>query len=200
MTRILVVEDDRLVLVGLANGLKSRGYTVDTADSGEAALVLALADEAQPDLVLIDICLPGISGIEVAAKICAEIDVPIIFLSALDTDDTVSNAIAQGTLSYLVKPITIKQLVPAVETALARSCDLKTLKASREHLSTALQQSRETSIAIGMLMQQHKLSAMDAFEMLRAHARVTRLKTSVVAQSVISGTLTLQPSAGDRKR
>lgn len=190
--RILIVEDDRLVLAGLADGLEDRGYAVVRATSGEQAILLA--DTAQPDLVVMDICLPDISGVEVAKRIKNKLDIPVIFLSALDTDETVREAITLGSLSYLVKPITIKQLVPAIESALARASDIAKLKEREENLASALKQSREISVAIGMLMERHSVSAEDAFEMLRAHARNSRRKASDVAKDVISGALELEPS------
>ena len=191
MTSILIVDDDRLILTGLANGLEARGYVVHKAATGEEAV--ALADTARPDLVLMDICLPGISGIEAARRIQEKANVPVIFLSATDSEEVVRMAIALGSISYLVKPITITQLVPAVENALARSRDIRKLRNSEEHLATALTQSRDISVAIGMLMERYNVTAEDAFEMLRSHARSTRLKTMDIAKDVISGTVQLAP-------
>ena len=193
MASILIVDDDRLILAGLANGLEERGYVVHKAATGEEAV--ALADIAQPDLVLMDICLPGISGIEAARRIQEKANVPVIFLSATDSEEVVRMAIELGSISYLVKPITITQLVPAVENALARSRDISKLRGSEEHLSTALTQSRDISVAIGILMERYNTTAEDAFEMLRAHARSTRLKTTDVAKGVIAGTVQLAPKA-----
>jgi response regulator NasT len=191
MAHILIVEDDRLILTGLANGLEDRGYTVTRAITGEEAV--ALADATPPDLVLMDICLPGISGTEVARRIQEKMNIPIIFLSAYDTEEVVREAITLGSLSYLVKPVTIKQLVPAIENALALARDIRKLRNSEEHLGTALTQSRDISVAIGMLMERCNVSAEDAFETLRAHARNTRRKTSEVAKDVVSGALQLEP-------
>jgi len=191
MASILIVDDDRLILTGLANGLEERGYVVHKAATGEEAV--ALADTVQPDLVLMDICLPGISGIEAARRIQEKANVPVIFLSATDSEEMVRMAIALGSISYLVKPITITQLVPAVENALARSRDISKLRSSEEHLSTALTQSRDISVAIGMLMERYNISAEDAFEMLRSHARSTRLKTVDIAKDVIAGKVQLAP-------
>ena len=190
MTSILIVDDDRLILAGLADGLEERGYVVHKATTGEEAM--ALADTARPDLVLMDICLPGISGIEAARRIQEKANVPVIFLSATDSEEVVRMAIALGSISYLVKPITITQLVPAIENALARSRDISKLRSSEEHLSTALTQSRDISVAIGMLMERYNTTAEEAFEMLRAQARKTRLKTSDIAKDVIAGTLQLE--------
>jgi len=190
MASILIVDDDRLILTGLANGLDERGYVVHKAATGEEAV--ALADTARPDLILMDIRLPGISGIEAARLIRDKVNVPVIFLSAIDDEEVVRVAIALGSINYLVKPITISQLVPAIENALARSRDISKLRSSEEHLSTALRQSRDISVAIGMLMERHNATAEEAFEMLRSHARQTRLKTADIAKDVISGTLQLE--------
>ena len=190
MASILIVDDDRLILTGLANGLDERGYVVHKAATGEEAV--ALADTARPDLILMDIRLPGISGIEAARLIRDKVNVPVIFLTAIDDEEVVRVAIALGSINYLVKPITISQLVPAIENALARSRDISKLRSSEEHLSTALRQSRDISVAIGMLMERHNATAEEAFEMLRSHARQTRLKTADIAKDVISGTLQLE--------
>ena len=190
MASILIVDDDRLILTGLANGLEERGYVVHKAATGEEAV--ALANTARPDLILMDIRLPGISGIEAARLIRDKVNVPVIFLSAIDDEEMVRVAIALGSINYLVKPITISQLVPAIENALARSRDISKLRSSEEHLSTALRQSRDISVAIGMLMVRHNATAEEAFEMLRSHARQTRLKTADIAKDVISGTLQLE--------
>lgn len=195
---VLIVEDDRLALAGLASGLEDRGYLVDKAITGEEGV--ALADSAQPDLVLMDICLPGISGIEAARRIQENMNIPVIFLSAYDSEEVVRVAIALGSLSYLVKPVTIAQLAPAVENALARWRDISKSRSSEEHLSTALTQSREISVAIGMLIERYNASAEEAFAMLRAHARKTRLKTSDVAREVIAGALQLEPPARNNRR
>lgn len=191
MIHILIVEDDRLVLAGLAAGLEERGYLVTKAVSGEQAV--QLADTARPDLVLMDVCLPDISGIDAARKINDRLGIPIIFLSAFNAEETVREAVRLGGFVYLVKPITIKQLVPAIESVLARAGDLSKLRGSEQNLATALKQSREISVAIGMLMERHGISAEDAFELLRRNARDTRRKTVEVAQDVISGSPGLEP-------
>jgi response regulator NasT len=191
MTHILIVEDDRLVLAGLAGDLEGRGYRITCAATGEEAVSLAVS--LRPQLVLIDICLPGISGMEAARRIRDQLDVPVIFLSALDGEDVVREAITTGSLSYLVKPIGIRQLVPAIENALARACDIARMRESEEQLATALRQDRDVSVAIGKLMERHGATAEDAFEMLRDCARNTRRKAGDVAKDVISGALLLEP-------
>jgi response regulator NasT len=195
MARILIVDDDRLVLSTLATGLETFGYVVSKASSGEEAL--AMLDTIKPDLAVMDVCLPGISGIETAKQILRRFDIPVIFLSAYDDPPTVRGAVALGGMSYLLKPIAVKQLVPAIESALARAGDIARLKEQEENLAAALKQNREISVAIGILIERHNIIAEDAFEILRAHARKTRRKVSDVAQDFLTGSLPLEPMAKD---
>ena len=183
--RILIVEDDPLVLAMLAEGLEMSGYAVATAISGENAL--ALFDTIHPDLVVMDICLPGISGIETMQQLREKSDLPVIFLTALNQDETTHEAIKAGAHVYVVKPISLKQLVPMIETALARAADLRKLRTTGENLVTALRQSRDVSIAIGILIERHNISGEEAFERLRKHARSTRRRITEVAAGIIAG-------------
>lgn len=182
--RILIVEDDPLVLAALAAGLEMSGYHVTTAISGENAL--ALFNEAKPNLLIMDICLPGISGIETVKKLREQSDLPVIFLTALSQDETTHEAIKAGAHVYAVKPVALNQLVPMIKSALARAADLDALRESKENLATALRQSREISVAIGILMERYGLSAEDAFERLRERARTGRRKITALAENVIA--------------
>ena len=185
MIRTLIVEDDRLILAGLVEGLGMAGYTVTGAASGEEALQLLA--QVDPQLIVMDICLPGISGIETARRILEQRQIPLIFLTAYDQQDTLREAIALGGMTYLLKPITVKQLIPVIQSALARSRDLEALRENKQNLAHALQQSREISIAIGLLIERHGLTAEEAFDVLRREARDTRRTTADVAQDVIAG-------------
>jgi len=146
-----------------------------------------------PHLIVMDICLPGISGIEAAQRICALCDTPVIFLSAYEDPDYLRDSIALGGMVYLLKPLTGQQLIPPIESALACAAELRQLRSSKETLSNALKQSREISLAIGIVMERSCVSAEEAFEMLRAEARNTQRKTVAVAKEIIAGTLQLKP-------
>jgi two-component system, response regulator PdtaR len=114
---ILVVDDDRLVLATLANGLSQAGYDVIDADNCDDAILLAR--EHRPDLALLDIRMEGMSGFDVAAYLRESLQTPFMFLSAFADDDTVAQVKALGAVAYLVKPLDIAQIVPTVEAALA---------------------------------------------------------------------------------
>jgi response regulator NasT len=182
-TRVLVVDDDRLVLATLAKSLRQWGYEVAEASSGETALKLAL--ETNPDLVLLDVNMPRMSGLEVAESLRAQTMIPFIFLTAYGDTDIVKQATEHGAMGYLVKPIDISQIVPAIEAALARGKELGQLRETETQLSTALANSRETSIAVGILMEREHLDRHSAFDVLRDYARSQRRKIKDVAEELI---------------
>lgn len=181
--RILFAEDDRLVLVTLSKGLRDAGYEVTTANSGEAALLLA---GRQPfDLAVLDIRMPGISGIETAQRLRDVHGVPALFLSAYGEPGLVEQATTSGGLAYVVKPVDVVQLIPAIEAALARARDLRALTEARAQLEQALAGGRQTSIAIGILMERQGLSEQAAFDMLRTSARKNRRKLEEISHELV---------------
>lgn len=183
--RLLLVDDDRLVLATLVRGLAVAGFEVAVAADVDAALAL-LGDEP-PDLVILDIALPGRSGLAFATEL-AERDVPFMFLSALSENETVLRASETAALSYVVKPVDVAALVPAIGAALVRARELRKLRRSEVMLENALRQGREASIATGILMERHGLDRATAFERLRRDARSQRRRLSEVALDVIAST------------
>jgi response regulator NasT len=113
--KILVVDDDRLVLATVSHGLAQAGYDVIDADNGDDAILLAR--EHKPDLALLDIRMEGMSGFDVAAYLRDQLHVPFMFLSAFADDETVQKVKALGALAYLVKPLDIGQILPTVAAA-----------------------------------------------------------------------------------
>ena len=113
---VLVVDDNRLVLATLADGLTRAGYDVIDADNGDDAILLAR--QHRPDLALLDIRMEGKSGFDVASYLRSHCQMPFMFLSAFSDDATVAQVKALGAVAYLVKPLDIAQIVPTVEAAL----------------------------------------------------------------------------------
>lgn len=183
---ILLVDDDRLILATLGAGLRDAGYEVLEATNGEAALVLVR--ERDPDIALLDMRMPGMSGLELARQLRAESDVPFLFLSAYGDSATVREAAAEGALGYLVKPVDVPQVLPTIESALARAEEIRALRRTESQLNTALASSREASMAIGILMERARVDRMQAFEILRDHSRSQRRKLSDVANELVDST------------
>jgi len=186
---LLVVDDDTLVLATLCLGLRAAGFQVAEADCGEEAI--QLCETNQFDLALLDISLPGLSGIETAKVIQKSFQLPFLFLSAYDDDSYVNEAINHGALGYLVKPININQIIPAIETALTRSSDIKSLLAHHDNLTTALNKNREVSVAVGIFMSHTSLSHQQAEAAIRLYSRNTRQKMSKVAEEIINASARL---------
>jgi two-component system, response regulator PdtaR len=166
--KILVVDDDRLVLATLTHGLLQAGYEVIDTDNGDDAILLAR--EHRPDLALLDIRMEGKSGFDVAAVLRQSIHTPFMFLSAFADDDTVAQVKALGAVDYLVKPLEVKQILPAVEAALAR---LRSQPTPAVGAALALAPGVEDDIptAIGLLMAQHGLARAAASAQLQRLAR-----------------------------
>ena len=180
---LLLVEDDRLISATLSAGLCEHGYQVSTSRSAEEALPL-LADGAF-DLAILDEQLPGMSGLEFAALLNEQLSLPVIFLTAFGDPGRVRSAVERGALGYLVKPIDVAQLLPTLRTALARSEDLRRLHRNGQNLQRALDERREISIAVGILMERLRIERQPAFEMLRKTARTQRRKIEDVARDLM---------------
>ncbi len=180
--QILLVDDDRLVLAALSEGLRAAGYRVTAAAGGEDAL--AIAGRGAPDLALIDVRMPGMSGIELGARL-REAGVPFLYLSAYGDDDVVRQAVEEGALGYLVKPLDIQQIVPAIEAALHCARQFRKLRDTEAQLNAALTGSREISMAVGILMMRDRLNRDQAFEVLRSNARSQRRPVAEVAEELL---------------
>jgi two-component system, response regulator PdtaR len=113
--KVLVVDDDRLVVVMLTYGLSQAGYDVIAADNGDDAI--QMARERRPALALLDIRMEGRNGFDVAAVLREQVHIPFMFLSGQTDDDTVRRVKASGALAHLVKPIDVKKIIPAVDAA-----------------------------------------------------------------------------------
>ena len=119
--RILVVDDDRLVLATVVHGLVHAGFEVVDADNGDDAILLAR--QHRPDLALLDIRMDGMSGFDVARYLRDALQIPFVFLSAFSDEATLAQIRSLGALASLVKPLDIAQIVPAVEAALVQAMD-----------------------------------------------------------------------------
>jgi AmiR/NasT family two-component response regulator len=182
-TQILLVEDDKLVASTLAEALTAHGYAVSVAGSAEDARDLLAAERFH--LAILDERLPGMSGLDLAAIMRDRYALPLIFLTAFADPERVQCAIDRGALAYLLKPVDIDQLLPALRTALARAEELRLLRHNGHHLQRALDERREISIAVGILMERLQIERQHAFETLRKTARAQRRRIEDVASDMM---------------
>jgi two-component system, response regulator PdtaR len=182
--RILLVDDDRLVVTTMRLGLEQAGYRISTAESAEEAEAL-LASGERPDLAIVDIRMPGQDGLYLARRLHELDHIPYMMFSAYSEPSMVDQAARDGALGYLVKPLDLPQLVPAIEAALARANELQALRLTRQQLQAALDGERDISVAVGITMAQHRLKRQEAFELLRKSARSHRSKLVDLAREII---------------
>jgi CheY-like chemotaxis protein len=187
--RILIVDDDQLLLQFISEVLAHAGYETVTAASGEEAL--RQVAEREPDLALLDITMPGMTGLELARRLSADTSVPFMFLSAVGDAESAREAAVHGAVGYLMKPVDAARLLPAFEAALARADDIRQLRRTEVNLSAALAAGRETSLAVGLLMGKFQTDRNTAFEVMRDHARSSRRKINEVADQLLAAEETL---------
>ncbi len=167
--RILVVDDDRLVLATLVHGLAQAGFDIVDADNGDDAILLAR--QHKPDLALLDIRMDGLSGFDVAAYLREHLRIPFMFLSAFSDEATVNQIKALGALAYLVKPLDVAQVVPAVEAAFAQARERAGHGAPPAPVAAAAAPAdplaQPVAIAVGILMHRYSLGAAAALARLQ---------------------------------
>lgn len=192
--QILIVDDDQLLLAFLGEVLRHAGHETMLASSAEEALQLIAVRE--PDLALLDIHMPGMSGLELAKHLHAETAVPFMFLSGSGTSDSGRQAASYGAVGYVVKPVDEARLMPAFEAGLARADEIRQLRRTELNLNAALAAGRETSLAVGLLMGKFQTDRNTAFEVLRDHARSSRRKINEIANQLLSAEETLNSLHG----
>lgn len=186
---ILIVEDDPLLLAYLSEVLRFAGH--DTMEAGSAEQALELIARREPDLALLDISMPGMSGMELAHRLHHATSIPFMFLSGRSDSEAGKQAAAAGAVGFLVKPVDDKQLMPAFEAGLARADEIRQLRRTELNLNAALAAGRETSLAVGLLMCKFQTDRNTAFEVLRDHARSNRRKVNEVADQLLAAEETL---------
>lgn len=182
--KLLLVDNDGLILATFGKGLKDIGYEVSLAYSGEQALRLA-ANAPLPDLAILEICMPEQSGLETAQRL-KYLGIPLIFLSTYNDDTYVKQAVSVGALGYLIKPVKVTDVIPTIETALERAQEIQQLHDTNKRLDGALETGNQVNVVVGMLMQRHHLGRQDAFELLRRKARSDRRKVKNVAEDILA--------------
>ncbi len=185
--KILVVDDDRLVLATVTHGLAQAGYQVIDADNGDDAILLAR--KHRPELALLDIRMEGKSGFDVAEYLRDFCHIPFIFLSAFADPDTVAKVAELGAVAYLVKPLDVGQIVPTVDAAFERLRSQRAQADAQRKAQAALPPARQAdvvSLAAGVLMHRYSLSRGDALERLRRIADAAGVSQAEQAERLVS--------------
>jgi response regulator NasT len=181
--RIVVAEDEALIRMDLVEMLTEAGYEV-VAQASDGAQAIELVKEHRPDLAILDVKMPILDGISAAEEIIATC--PVLMLTAFSQRELVDRARDAGVMAYVLKPFTINDLVPAIEIAISRHLQMKSLAAEVADLHDRLETRKIIDRAKGILMAALNLTEPQAFSWIQKAAMDRRLTMKEVAQAVIS--------------
>ena len=183
-TRVIIADDESIIRMDVREMLTNLGYLV-VGEVGDGRSAVNLARELKPDIVVMDIKMPGMDGIE-AAKILTEEKIsPVLLLTAYSQRDLVERAKEAGVAGYIVKPFQESDLAPAIEVALARFREFQALEQEVEDLQEALETRKLVDRAKGILMDTQGLKESEAFRKIQKMSMNTRKPMKQVAEAII---------------
>lgn len=183
--RILIAEDETIIRLDVRTLLEKAGHEV-VAEARDGEEAVALAAEHDPDLIVMDVRMPHLDGIEAARQISDRKPVPIVMLTAYAEEDLVTRASEAGAFAYLVKPFREVDLLPALNTARARFEELAALREEAADLAEALASRKAVERAKGILMRKDGIDEAEAFRRIRAASQKTGRTMRVVADALIA--------------
>jgi AmiR/NasT family two-component response regulator len=184
--RVLVAEDEAIIRLDLAEMLGEAGYdVVGQAGDGEQAVAMAL--ELRPDIVIMDVKMPVMDGITAAEHIGRERICPVVMLTAFSQTELVERARDAGVMAYIVKPFTAGDVTPALDIALSRWAEMKTLEEEVADLGDRLATRKAVDRAKGILMARLKITEAEAFRWIQKTAMDRRMGMREVAEAVVAG-------------
>jgi two-component system, response regulator PdtaR len=186
--RVVLAEDEALIRLDLKEMLEEEGYEV-VAETGDGETAVRLARDLRPDLVVMDIKMPGVDGLVAAERINEERLAPVLILTAFSQRDLVEGAAQAGAMGYLVKPFQKSDVVPAIELAVARHQERVALEEEVTGLEERLETRKLVDRAKGILMDRYGMKEADAFRFLQKAAMDGRLRLREVAGRVVEGEL-----------
>ena len=181
--KILVAEDETIIRLDLVEMLTDAGYEV-VAQAENGAVAIEMAKKYQPDLAILDVKMPEVDGITAAEQIISIS--PVLMLTAFSQRELVERARDAGVMAYVVKPFSIGDLVPAIEIAISRHRQMKTLEAEVADLYERLETRKIIDRAKGILMKAMNLSEPESFNWIQKTAMDRRISMKQVAQAIIS--------------
>ncbi len=183
--RILIADDEAVIRLGLRSMLEDQGYRV-VGEAADGTRALDLVRRLRPDLVFLDIKMPGIDGLQAAQALLTERAVPVIVLTAYADREFVDKAKDAGVLAYLVKPVRESDLRPTIEVALARFQEIRALHDDVESLEDALATRKLVERAKGVLMRRGGLDEASAFAQIQRQARNSRKTMKEIAEEILA--------------
>ena len=197
MIRVVIAEDEAIIRLDLKEILEAEGYAV-IGETGRGDEAIDLVRMLEPDLVVLDIKMPGMNGIDAAKVISDEGLAAVILLTAFSQQDLIQEASNAGVLAYLVKPFQRSDLVPAIELALGRFKEISDLKQETLMLRESLQTRKLVDRAKGILIDAYGLKESDAYRYLQKKAMEDRTTMKAVAEDILTDTSNLDTGSPEK--
>jgi two-component system, response regulator PdtaR len=186
--RVVIAEDEAIIRMDLRETLEEEGYEV-IGETGRGDQAVELVRGLQPDLAILDIKMPGMDGLEAARIINGEKICGVLMLTAFSQREVVEQARDAGALAFLVKPFQKSDLIPAIEVAMGRFRELRSLTGEIDALGEQLESRKVVERAKGVLIDEAGLSEQDAFSFIQRTAMSERVRMRDVADRILDGTL-----------
>ncbi len=183
-TRIIVADDESIIRMDLKEMLTGLGYLV-VGEVGDGRSAVNLARELKPDLIIMDIKMPDMDGIEAAEILTNERIAPVVLLTAFKQRDLIDRAKEAGVVGYLVKPFRESDITPAIEVALARFEEFRELEREVDNLKDALETRKLVDRAKGILMEREGLNEQESFRRIQKMSMNTRKPMKEIAEALI---------------
>jgi two-component system, response regulator PdtaR len=182
---VVIAEDEALIRLDLREMLEEEGYVV-AGEAGDGDTAVKLAEDLRPDLVIMDVKMPGLDGISAAERITASQLAPVVILTAFSQRDLVQRASEAGAMAYLIKPFTKADLVPAIEVAVSRFAEIAALNSEAASLRERLEVRKLLDRAKGHLQDSQSLTEAQAFRWIQKTSMDRRLTMRAVAEDVLA--------------
>ena len=188
MTTVVIAEDEAIIRLDLRETLIDEGYDV-IGETGRGDEAVELVRNLHPDLVILDIKMPGIDGLQAARLITEDRLAAVLILTAFSQRDLIVQARDAGALAYLVKPFQRSDLVPAIEVALGRFAEMRALQEQSTDLEERLAARKVLDRAKGVLMDECAMGEQAGFRFIQTTAMSERTTMKAVAERIIAGEL-----------
>ncbi len=183
-TRLVIADDESIIRMNLKETLVGLGYLV-VGEAGDGVSVINLSRELRPDLVLMDIKMPKLDGIQAAKILTEEKIAPVLLLTAYSDRELVERAKEAGVVNYVVKPFREAELLPAIEIAMARYQEFLELDKHIADLKETLDTRKLVERAKGILMDTQGLKEAEAFRKIQQLSMNTRKSMKEIAQAIL---------------
>lgn len=182
--RLVIADDESLIRMNLKETLVGLGYLV-VGEAGDGVSVVNLARELRPDLVIMDIKMPKLDGIQAAKMLTEDKIAPVLLLTAYSDRELVDRAREAGVVNYIVKPFRDAELLPAIEIAMARYAEFQEIDKKMNDLQDTLETRKLVERAKGVLMDTQGLKEQEAFRKIQQLSMNTRKSMREIAQAIL---------------